>query len=158
MALAHILWVSHARGVGQHAFNFELAPTGRLHMIRSLVLELKSDYRPIRHNGNGNLGFNRDNIWRDWSLSLFNEDRDLVYPWGGSGGLGFPRLEKLTLDFTEWHLTERDGLLVKPFVKKLGDSGGLQELVLKGVKHLGTLEQFRVGLVKKGGIFKVENQ
>ena len=91
-------------------FNFQPAPTGRLHMIRSVILELKSDYRPF--NRNGNIGYARDNIWRDWSLSLFNEDRDLVLPWGGSGGSGFPTLEKLTLDFTEWQLTEADGLLV----------------------------------------------
>ena len=86
-------------------------------MIRSLVLELRSDYRPF--NRNANIGYTRDNIWRDWSLSLFNEDRDFVYPLGGSGGLSFPNLEKLTLDFTEWQLTEADGLLVSMFGQQL---------------------------------------
>lgn len=47
---------------------------------------------------------------------------------------------------------------VKPFLKKLGESGGLQELTLKGVKHPPTIEQFRSGLVKEGGIFRVQNQ
>lgn len=47
---------------------------------------------------------------------------------------------------------------VKPFLKKLGESGGLQELVLKGVKHVPTQEQFRAGLVKEGGTFRVVNQ
>jgi len=46
---------------------------------------------------------------------------------------------------------------VKPFVKKLGESGGLQELVLKGVKHGPTQEQFRLGLVREGGVFRVVN-
>lgn len=42
-------------------------------------------------------------------------------------------------------------------MKKLGESGGLQELVLKGVKHEPTQEQFRLGLVKEGGVFRVVN-
>ena len=46
---------------------------------------------------------------------------------------------------------------VKPFVKKLGESGGLQELVLKGVKHIPTQEQLRSGLLKAGGVFRVVN-
>ena len=40
-------------------------------------------------------------------------------------------------------------------MKKLGESGGLQELILKGVKHHPTQEQFRRGLVKEGGVFRV---
>ena len=79
-------------------------------MIRCLILELKSDYR-IFNRGN-NISYTRDNIWRDWSLSLFNDDRDSIYPWGGNT-LSFPKLEKLTLDFAEWQLTETDGLLVR---------------------------------------------
>ena len=31
---------------------------------------------------------------------------------GGRNGLGFPALEKLTLDFSEWQLTDSEGLLV----------------------------------------------
>ena len=56
----------------------------------------------------------RDSIWRDWSLSLFNDDRDTfgIGTWGGSN-LGFPKLEKLTLDFSEWQLGDTDGLLVR---------------------------------------------
>ena len=46
---------------------------------------------------------------------------------------------------------------MKPFLKKLGESGGLSELVLKGVKHQSTIDQFRAGLVKEGGTFLVEN-
>ena len=75
-----------------------------------LILELKSDYRPF--NRYGDIGLTRDIIWLDWSISLFNGDRDLMYLWDRSGGLSFPKLEKLTLDFTEWRLSEADGLLV----------------------------------------------
>lgn len=158
------------------AFNFKLAPMGRLSMLRSVVLNMNAEYRwhsPIGVNGQRGAP-NRDHIWRDWSTTLFSESDDLC-PWGGRNGLGFPALEKLTLDFTEWQLTESEGLLVKlisapfqadadtfsqvkPFLKKLGESGGLQELVLKGVKHVPTQHLFRVGLVKEGGVFRAVNQ
>ena len=42
-------------------------------------------------------------------------------------------------------------------MKKLGESGGLQELVVKGVKHMGSQEAFRTGLVKEGGTFRIIN-
>ena len=132
---------------------------GRLTMVRSVVLSLNAEYRWAHTTigVNGQRGQpNRDHIWRDWCTTLFSESDDLC-PWGGKNGLGFPDLEKLTLDFMEWQLTETEGLLVKPFVKKLGESGGLQELVLKGVKHVPTQEQFRIGLVKPGGSFEVVN-
>ncbi len=99
--------------------------------------------------------------WRGWSTSFFNEKSDHVYTYCAVGGTReearFPALERCTLNFTEWQLTEEEGLLVKPFVKKLGESGGLQELVLKGVKHPATIENFRTGLVREGGTFKVVN-
>jgi len=140
------------------AFNFKLAPMGRLTMIRSVILCLNAEYRWHSTIGvNGQHGPpNRDHIWRDWSTTLFSESDDLC-PWGGRSGLGFPALEKLTLDFSEWQLSENEGLLVKPFLKKLGESGGLQEFVLEGVKHQPTIEQFRKGLVREGGTFRVDN-
>lgn len=42
-------------------------------------------------------------------------------------------------------------------MKKLGESGGLQELVLKGVKHVATQEALRTGLIREGGVFRVIN-
>lgn len=140
------------------AFNLKLAPMGRLTLLRSVIINLNAEYRwtsPIGING-GRGTPNRDHIWRDWSTTLFSESDDLC-PWGGRNGLGFPALEKLTLDFSEWQLTDSEGLLVKPFLKKLGESGGLNELVLKGVKHQPTIDQFRAGLVKEGGTFQVKN-
>ena len=83
---------------------------GRLTMLRSLVLNLNAEYRwhsTIGVNGPPN----RDHIWRDWSTTLFSESDDLC-PWGGRNGLGFPALERLTLDFSEWQLNENQGLLV----------------------------------------------
>ncbi|KAL9138039.1 MAG: hypothetical protein Q9175_000737 [Cornicularia normoerica] len=140
------------------AFNLKLAPMGRLTLLRSVIINLNAEYRwhsPIGVNGTRGAP-NRDHIWRDWSTTLFSENDDLC-PWGGRNGLGFPALEKLTLDFSEWQLTDSEGLLVKPFLMKLGESGGLNELVLKGVKHQPTIDQFRAGLVKEGGTFQVKN-
>ena len=97
------------------AFNFKLAPMGRLTMVRSIVLSLNAEYRWAHTTvgANGQRGApNRDHIWRDWSTTLFSENDDLC-PWGGRNGLAFPALEKLTLDFTEWQLTESEGLLVR---------------------------------------------
>ena len=96
------------------AFNFKLAPMGRLTMIRCVILNLNAEYRwhsTIGVNGQHGLP-NRDHIWRDWSTTLFSESDDLC-PWGGRNGLGFPALEKLTLDFSEWQLNENEGLLVR---------------------------------------------
>ena len=106
-------------GIANHdpAFNFQLAPMGRLSMLRSVVLTLNAEYR--WHNPMGANGVrappNRDHIWRDWSTTLFSESDDLC-PWGGRNGLGFPVLEKLTLDFSEWQLTESEGLLVRQLI------------------------------------------
>ena len=88
---------------------------GRLTMLQSIVLCLNAEYHWIHTTigANGQRGApNRDHIWRDWSTSFFSESDDLC-PWNGRNGLGFPALEKLTLDFTAWQLTENEGLLVR---------------------------------------------
>ncbi len=86
---------------------------GRLTLVRSIVLSLNAEYR-WAHTAFGVNGArsapNRDQIWRDWSTTLFSENDDFC-PWGRNA-LGFPALEKLTLDFAEWQLTETEGLLV----------------------------------------------
>lgn len=94
------------------AFNLKLAPMGRLTMLRSIILTLNAEYRwhnPIGVNG-VRAAPNRDHIWRDWSTTLFSESDDLC-PWGGRSG--FPALERLTIDFSEWQLAESEGLLVR---------------------------------------------
>lgn len=59
------------------------------------------------------------NIYR--STTLFGEGDDLCL-WGGRNGLGFPALEKLTLDFSEWQLTDSEGLLVVEILPSSGSS------------------------------------
>lgn len=96
------------------AFNFKLAPMGRLTMVRSIALSLNAEYRWAHTTVgmNGQRGTpNRDHIWRDWCTTLFSESDDMC-PWSARNILGFPALERLTLDFTEWQLTETEGLLV----------------------------------------------
>ena len=78
-------------------------------MIRSLILQLKSDYLSFHYPGN--ISGTRDSIWRDWSIYLFNDD-SFMSPRCSERVIHFPNLEKLVLDFTEWRLTETDGLLV----------------------------------------------
>ena len=56
--------------------------------------------------------------WATYSLDVFQgslsplRQARLTPKRGGRNGLGFPALEKLTLDFSEWQLTDREGLLV----------------------------------------------
>ena len=81
-------------------------------MLRNVIIKLDGEYRwhsPI--GANGRAVPNRDHIWRDWSTTLFSESDDLC-PWSGRNALSFPALERLTLDFSEWQLTENEGLLV----------------------------------------------
>ena len=53
-------------------FNFEIAPPGRLLLVRNLVLELKSDYSLSLNHVISNPDQARDCIWREWSSSLFD--------------------------------------------------------------------------------------
>ena len=46
---------------------------------------------------------------------------------------------------------------VDPFIRRLAPSGGLQKLVVRGLKHEDTLKKLRTGLVKDGGSFLIEN-
>lgn len=86
-------------------------------MVRSLILDLHAEWRsfspPAAHGQRGPP--NRDNIWRDWATTIFNDDKEGYGPWGGRDGIAFPALEKLTLNFEEWQLTENEGLLVRSF-------------------------------------------
>ena len=42
-------------------------------------------------------------------------------------------------------------------MKKLGRSGGLSAVAIKGVKNAANLEEFRNGLLKPGGVFTVKD-
>ncbi|MCJ1451424.1 hypothetical protein MMC28_001761 [Mycoblastus sanguinarius] len=137
-------------------FGLKRAPYGRLTLLRNVYLKFEADRHLSRFIGNpGNRRHppDRDFVWRDWSRTVFSEDRSTYSP-----PLGFPALENLTIDFSDWELAESEGLLVKPFIKKFGEAGKLQNLVIKGVKHEATLGKLREGLVKEGGVFHAENQ
>ena len=83
-------------------------------MIRSVVLSLNPEIRwaQITIGASGQSAVpNRDHIWREWSRTLFCADDDHCLI-GGTISIGFPALEKATLDFMEWQLTDSEGLLV----------------------------------------------
>ena len=42
-------------------------------------------------------------------------------------------------------------------MSKLAEHGKLQEVVLKGVKHVATVDEFRAGLLKDGGVLLLED-
>ena len=95
-------------------------------------------------------------------MLFFSQEKGAYPRYSGRDDIEFPSLEKLKLNFTEWQLTDSEGLFVcfaalgltfsyllfkvKLFVFKLREHGKLQELTLKGIKHEATIQAFRDGL------------
>ncbi|KAI4171748.1 MAG: hypothetical protein LQ343_003999 [Gyalolechia ehrenbergii] len=98
----------------------------------------------------------RKRIWSHWHQYFFNDEDSLnrydsiLYPPVTNE---FPALDKVELDFTEWQLGEGDAIRAEPFVSKLGRSGGLSVVVIRGIKNAMNLRQLQQGLVKPGGTF-----
>ena len=95
----------------------------------------------------------------------------------GNESIVFPMLESLTLDFTEWALGDKQGLLVsaplwlivvlpfdfsltflqaRPLIDRFRGPLGLRNVVVKGVKHKKSLQQLKKGLMREGGRFRVQ--
>ncbi|KAL8943595.1 MAG: hypothetical protein Q9216_000960 [Gyalolechia sp. 2 TL-2023] len=98
----------------------------------------------------------RKRIWSHWHQHFFNDEESLnrydsmLYPPEMNE---FPVLDRVELDFTEWQLGEGDAIRAEPFISKLGRSGGLSAVVVRGIKNTMNLQQLREGLVKPGGSF-----
>ncbi|KAI4190324.1 MAG: hypothetical protein L6R41_000850 [Letrouitia leprolyta] len=140
-------------------FGFRETDAGRFTLIRSIILRLGHDRKPyayIRPPGVPPAVPDRKRIWSHWHQYFFNEEDSLnrydsmLYPPVLNE---FPALDKIELDFTEWQLGEADAIRAEPFVSKLGRSGGLSVVVIRGIKNTKNLEQLRQGLVKPGGFF-----
>ncbi|KAL8851592.1 MAG: hypothetical protein Q9221_003524 [Calogaya cf. arnoldii] len=149
---------SHAGLDRSHTvFNFCNAPAGRFTLIRSIVLRLGHDRKPyIRHIPGPQPPPDRKRIWGHWYQYFFNDsDPQSTFDWAilPSSTLGFPALDKVVLDFTDWQLAEADAIRVEPFVKKLARSGKLSAVAIKGMKNAVNLAEFRNGLLKPGGRF-----
>ncbi|KAL8733859.1 MAG: hypothetical protein Q9166_001847 [cf. Caloplaca sp. 2 TL-2023] len=142
-------------------FGFRDAEAGRFTLIRSIILRLGHDRKPyVWQRPGGQPAPDRKRIWSHWYQYFFNDcDPRSQFDWGmfPSASNEFPALDKLELDFTDWQLSEPDAIRVDPFLKKLGRSGGLGALAIKGVKNAANLEEFRKGLLKAGGVFTVKN-
>ncbi|KAL8999496.1 MAG: hypothetical protein Q9169_001701 [Polycauliona sp. 2 TL-2023] len=145
----------------QTTFAFHDAPAGRFTLIRSIILRLGHDRKPYvwPHQGTQPAP-DRKRIWSHWYQYFFNDgDPHSIFDWGlfPSSTNGFPALDRVVLDFTDWKLAESDAIRVEPFVKKLAKSSRLGGVVVKGVKNTSSLEGLRKGLVKPGGVFLVKD-
>ncbi|KAL8770595.1 MAG: hypothetical protein Q9209_003663 [Squamulea sp. 1 TL-2023] len=142
-------------------FGFRDAQAGRFTLIRSIILRLGHDRKPyVWQRPGGQPAPDRKRIWSHWYQYFFNDcDNQSTFDWGmfPSATTEFPALDKVVLDFTDWQLGEPDAIRVDPFVKKLGRSGGLSAVAIKGVKNKANLDEFRSGLLKPGGIFTVKD-
>ncbi|KAK3178895.1 hypothetical protein OEA41_001032 [Lepraria neglecta] len=121
---------------------------GRNSMVRLAYLKISAlDGRFYRDVDKEN-----DHIWSEWRDFFTSE---ILYR-----PMGFPALERLVLDFTDWRLTaaESSALTVQPIVDKLRESGGLKELMIKGIREKQTLLDLKRGLLNEGGRFIVYDE
>ncbi|KAL9596948.1 MAG: hypothetical protein Q9219_005459 [cf. Caloplaca sp. 3 TL-2023] len=138
-------------------FGFKESNAGRFTMIRSIILRLGHDRKPYVYRVPAAVP-DRKRIWFYWHQYLFHDHEaiaaydSVLYPHVRND---FPALDKVMLDFTAWQLSEADAIRTEPFICKLGRSGGLSRVVIKGVKNTTNLQQFRQGLTKPGGTFTV---
>ncbi|KAL8907332.1 MAG: hypothetical protein Q9171_005905 [Xanthocarpia ochracea] len=145
----------------QTKFGFRDAQAGRFTLIRSIILRLGHDRKPyVWQRPGGQPAPDRKRIWSHWYQYFFNDcDLPSTFEWAifPSSTNEFPVLDRVVLDFTDWQLGEPDAIRVELFVKKLGRSGGLSAVAIKGVKNAANLEEFRNGLLKPGGVFTVKD-
>ncbi|KAL2041665.1 hypothetical protein N7G274_005449 [Stereocaulon virgatum] len=139
-------------------------PEGRLTLLRTVLINFgpkESDDLPslsgriiARGTHRSAAPPNREKLWHPWAYDPFSDY--------GNRHVGFPALENLTLDFSDWMLTDAEGLVTQSIIDMFGPltSGGearLQKLVVNGISHKPTLQKLKNGLVKRGGIFKIIN-
>ncbi|KAL8834372.1 MAG: hypothetical protein Q9170_003782 [Blastenia crenularia] len=132
-------------------FGLQAQPHGRLTLIKQLTIRFWTAdeqylFGDTRRNGN--------RILNEWQSFFHEEPSDLVYSFDGKGFARFPALEKLYLDFSGLEL-EGEGLTTAPIVRKFFTAKGLRELQVAGIKHEGTLQRLKAGLVRDGGEFLV---
>lgn len=83
-------------------------PYGRLTLIRSVILRLT--HNPLPEETPFEL--DRGTIWRHWSDNFFCIEKHKKQESPG-WQIGFPALQQLVLDFSDWRLEPRDGLIVR---------------------------------------------
>ncbi|KAG7005238.1 hypothetical protein G7Y79_00021g051050 [Physcia stellaris] len=135
------LWCEKRRYSMTPIFNLEVNHNGRLSMIRKLWLDLglKLGTTPSRIM-----------IQHEWGRFLHQNQYDSC---NSDETWGFPSLEGLTLDFSDWSLKEDEGLITRPFVDKFRGPHGLRDVVILGVDHKKSLAQLKRGLLRECGYF-----
>lgn len=98
-------------------FAFRDAPAGRFTLIRSIILRLGHDRKPyVWQRPGGQFPPDRKRIWSHWYQYFFNDsDPQSTFDWSvfPSSTNGFPALDKVVLDFTDWQLAEGDAIRVR---------------------------------------------
>ena len=137
-------------------FNGKGDPSGRLSMVKDISIHLS--------------------VAQTFSTS----DRHSWARLFGKESLGFPMLEFLTLDFTDWNLGGNEGLIVsaasrsscfvplraffltflqvRPLIDRFRGPLGLKKVVVKGVTHKKSLQQLKKGLMREGGSLVVRGK
>ena len=125
----------------ERLFRYIVRPYGRMSLIRSVILRLGPMF-PSNPS--------REALGQTWAAFLETNNSPR------SRG-GFPALERLTLDLSDWlpGPGETEALNVQPLVQKFRRSEGLQELTVKGINDQLNLSDLKKGLVRSGGRFRV---
>lgn len=86
-------------------------------MLRDVTLCLTSEFLHRSHHAQ-----DRDRLWREWTMNVFCDDKDPHFCYSYREYLSFPSLERLKLDFSDWQLSDNEGLVVRstPFAARIG--------------------------------------
>lgn len=87
-------------------------PYGRLTLIRSMILLLTHNDRLHTQSPLPD----RASIWRHWSDNFFDPEKRKQMD-SLAWQIGFPALENLVLDFSQWRLERSDGIIVSSIVQ-----------------------------------------
>lgn len=80
---------------------------GRLALIRCVSLKITNNPSYVESSSR-----RRESIWKAWMDNFFSEDRS---PYCLARNVGFPALQKVKLDFTDWQFQADEGIRVRIF-------------------------------------------
>ncbi|KAI4211972.1 MAG: hypothetical protein LQ351_005312 [Letrouitia transgressa] len=157
----------HSVLYGQNAFLFEHGH--EVVLFNGSIFRLSSEDIPLsRRRGRlASLGLiiirlrGRNSIWHSqttpltdvranaWLASRWNHIFDLE---STRNLYHFPELRELTIDFTEWRLSDTDEIAVRTFIKKFGKCNHIKRLTTRGMSNQKNLDALRHGILKNGGV------
>lgn len=80
---------------------------GRLALIRCVSLKITNNPSYVESSAR-----RRESIWKAWMDNFFSEDRSL---YSAARNVGFPALQKVKLDFSDWQFHSDEGIRVRIF-------------------------------------------